>query len=390
MALSNKKRLILVKLESTYGADAVPVAADAVLCSSLDLIPLEGSAVDRNFIRPYFANSGSIRVENFSSLTFETEVAGSSTAGTAPEWGLLLKSSNFSETVTATAITGTTTAVSAISATTATLSVGATDDIYTGMTITFGSDTTKYEIVKFVAATKVATLNKPLVVATTVAGTFSIGANVIYMPNSNFGSTANTSASIYFNVDGVQHVLLGARGTVSFDLSPKAVPKMKWKYTGLLGTITDVPQTAPATNFTGWQTPVTVSTVNTTDISILGYNAAVIEKLTFDIANVVAYRQTLGSESVLITDRKPAGSISLEAGLMATKDWFTPIKTSATGVLCLKHGQTAGNIVGFTAPQIQLTDPKYSDSNGVQMLDMGIIFQPYGASGNDEIRICAK
>ncbi len=392
MALSTKKRLILVKLESTYGTDSVPVVADAVLCTSLELSPLEGSSVDRSFIRPYFANSGSIRVENYASVAFETEIAGSGTAGTAPEWGLLLKACNFTENPTPVAIAGTTTIVSAIAATTVTLSVGATDDLYTGMTITFGTDTTKYEIVKFVASTKVATLNKGLVVAAALAGTFTISPNVIYVPNSNFGTTASTSVSIYFNVDGIQHVLLGARGTVSFDLTPKQIPKMKWKFTGLLAAVavSDSPQATPATNFTGWQIPVTVSTANTTDISILGYNSAVIEKLSFDIANTVAYRQTLGSETVLITDRKPAGSISLEAGTLATKDWWTPVKASTTGAFSIKHGQTAGNIVGFTAPQMQLTDPKYSDSNGVQMLDMGIIFQPYGTGGNDELRICSK
>jgi len=300
---------------------------------------------------------------------------------------------NFTETVTPTPIagacgTGSTTQTVVLAAGSSTI-----DDFYTGMTIGFAGTggAQQGEIVKYVGSTLTATLAKPIVTAPVVtATTYTIGTNVLYMPNSNFSASANTSASIYFNVDGVKHVLLGARGTVSFDLSPKQIPKMKWKFTGLLGTVSDSPQANPATNFTGWQVPVTVSTANTTDISILGYNAAVIEKLTFDIANTVAYRQTLGSESVLITDRKPAGSISLEAGTLATKDWWTPVKAATTGAFCIKHGQTAGNIVGFTAPQMQLTDPKYSDSNGVQMLDMGIIFQPFGAGGNDELRICSK
>lgn len=198
--------------------------------------------------------------------------------------------------------------------------------------------------------------------------------------------------SIYFNVDGVKHVLLGARGTVSFDLSPKQIPKMKWKFTGLLATVavSDSAQGTSPTNFSGWQIPLAVSTANTTDISILGYNAAVIEKLSIDMANTVAYRQTLGSESVLITDRKPSGSISLEAGLVAAQDWWAAVKGSTTGVFCIKHGQTAGNIVGFTAPAMQLTNPKYADSNGVQMLDMGLAFQPSGTGGNDELKICCK
>ena len=402
MALAQKKRLILVKLESTYGTDSVPVATDAVLCKSLNINPLEGSSVQRDLIKPYFSNDGSIRVENFVSIDFETEIAGSGTAGTAPKWGSLLKACNFSETITATAITTlTSAAIGAVAGTSVTLSVAASavDDFYTGMTISFdGSATQSYEIIKYVGATKIATLGKGLLTAITATSTTSISPNVIYTPNSNFGTySTNTSASIYFNLDGVRHVLLGARGTVSFDLSVKTVPVMKWKFTGLLGTISDVAQTVPAVDMSAWQMPVTISTANTTDINILGYNSAIIEKLSFDMANTVAYRQTLGSESVLITDRKPVGSISLEAGYITTlqgttpaKDWWTAAKTSATSQFCIKHGQTAGNIVGFSAPKVQLEAPKYSDSNGVTMLDLTLALIPYGASGNDEIRICSK
>lgn len=401
MALSQRKRLILVKLESTYGTDSVPTATDAVLCKSLNINPLEGSSVQRDLIRPYFSNAGSIRVENFVSIDFETEIAGSGTAGTAPEWGALLKACNFSETITATAITTlTSTAIGAIGSNSVTLNAAASvvDDFYTGMTISFnGSATQSYEIINYVGATKIATLGKGLLTAITATSTTSISPNVIYTPNSDFSTyTANTSASIYFNLDGVRHVLLGARGSVSFDLSVKTVPVMKWKFTGLLGTISDVAQ-ASNIDMSAWQMPVTVSTANTTDINILGYNSAIIEKLSFDIANTVAYRQTIGSESVLITDRKPVGSISLEAGYITTlqgttpaKDWWTTAKTSATSQLCIKHGQIAGNIVGFSAPKVQLEAPKYSDSNGVTMLDMTLALIPNGASGNDEIRICSK
>jgi len=396
MALSQKKRLILVKLESAYGTDSGPAITDAVLCSGLDITPLEGSSVQRDFIRPYFANSGSIRVESYASVAFETEIAGSTgTSGTVPEWGLLLKAANFSETITAAAIAGACGAAGSL--TTIALAAGSSliDDFYTGMTVTIvagaGINQTG-EIISYVASTKIATISRPWALAPVMTtSTYSIGANVIYTPNSNFSaSTANTSASIYFNVDGVRHVLLGARGTVSFDLSPKAIPKMKWKFTGLLGTITDSPQVAPATDFTGWQVPVPVSTANTTDIHLLGYNAPVIEKLSFDIANTVTYRQTLGSESVLITDRKPSGTISLEANLIAAKDWWSTVKNSTTGAFAIKHGQTPGNIVGITCPKVQLADPKYSDSSGVAMLDLSMALLPYGVSGNDEIRICCK
>lgn len=159
MALATKKRLILIKTETAYGTDIVPAATDAILCAGLELSPLEGSEVERGFIRPYYGNSGSIRVESYASVGFETEIAGAGTAGTAPKWGTLLKACNFTENPSAVAVAGTTTVASLLNAQTVTLSVGATDELYTGMTITFSGSVIQYEIIKYVASTKVATLN---------------------------------------------------------------------------------------------------------------------------------------------------------------------------------------------------------------------------------------
>lgn len=390
MALANRKRVILAKLETTYGSDISPAASDAVLCSNLNLSPMEGSTVERDFIRPFFGASGMIRVENYVKLDFETELAGSGTAGTAPEYGTLLKACNFSETITAAAITGTATAGAA---STITLAAGASavDDFYTGMTISIATGTGSgqaREIIGYVGSTKVATVSKAWTTTPDATSEYSIGANVMYTPNSSFGTDANTSASIYFNVDGVRHILLGARGSFSLDLSAKQIPKLKWSFTGLMGTISDA--ALPSADFTGWQVPATVSTDNTTDINLLGYTGAVVQTLSMDIANQVTYRQLIGAESVLITDRKPTGNVSIEAVAVATKDWWTIAKNSTYGVFCVKHGQTAGNIIGITAPNVQLTDPKYSDSDGVAMMDFGMAFTPKGAAGNDEIRICVK
>lgn len=390
--LSNKKRVILVKIESAYGQDSSPAAADAVLCSNLDITPLEGSSVKREFNRPYFGSSGVIRVENFASLTFDTEIAGSGTAATPPEWGTLLKAANFSETITAAPITGTAQIGGSTTSIKLAAAASAVDDFYVGMTISLTGGTGNGqvgEIIDYNGTTKIATLAKAWVVAADATSQYSIGANVLYMPNSNFGtSVGNTSATIFFNVDGVRHVLLGARGNPSFDLSAKGIPKIKWKFTGLLGTISDA--ALPTADFSGWQDPVTISTANTTDINLLGYTGAVLAKFDFDMANIIAYRQLVGAESVLITDREPKGNVSIEATKLSDKDWWTMAKNAQTGPLCIKHGQTAGNIVGITGQKVLITEPKYSESDGVTMLDFGIEFLPVGAAGNDELRICCK
>ena len=261
---------------------------------------------------------------------------------------------------------------------------------YVGATVTVTDSTgllniEKREIIAYTAG-KVATLSAPLTLAKAVTDKYSIGAANVYTPVSSIAFPASASASFYFNLDGVRHVLIGARGTVSFDVSAKKVPTAKWSFTGLLGVIpiADALDTITAT----WTTPVTVSTANTTDINILGTNSGVFETMTIDVANDVKYRQLIGSESVLTVDRSAKGSISLEAGNIAAKDWFAAAKTSATGVFSFKHGTIAGNIINFFMPSVQIANPKYSDSDSIAMIGMDLHLIP--VSGNDELRITVK
>lgn len=388
--LATRKTAITYAIETTYGVDASP--SQAVLCSAPDIQPLQGNQVERDFVRPWFGGSGYIRVENYAQVTFETEIAGSGAAATPPSWGALLKACNFSETITAAAITGT--AQAGGTTTTIKLAAGASavDDFYVGMTVSVTAGTGNGqtgEIISYNGTTKVATIAVPWSTGPDATSTYSIGANVMYTPNSNFGvATSNTSATIYFCADGVRHILLGARGSVSLDMSAKQIPKLKWTFMGLLGTIGDA--ALPSVNYSSFQVPATVSSANTTDLNLLGYAGAVLQTFNVDIANQLVHRQLVGAESVLITDRKPAGNVSIEATLVATKDWWTLAKNASYGTFAIKHGQTAGNIVGVTGRNVQLTEPKYSDSDGVRMMDFGISFTPFGASGNDEIRICTK
>ncbi len=97
-----RKTLILAKRETVYGTDPVPTAAANVIdAKNVNLTPLSAQFIDRGLVRPWFGNSGSVLGEKFCTVEFETELAGSGTAGTAPAWGVLLRACGFSEVVTA-------------------------------------------------------------------------------------------------------------------------------------------------------------------------------------------------------------------------------------------------------------------------------------------------
>lgn len=385
--LSYRKRGILAGLETTYGVDATPTAA--IQCGDITIKPLAGNAIERKIIRPTFGGQGSMRVENYVTLSFETEFTGAGVAGTAPPYAPLIKACNFSETLTAAAITGTAQAGGSTTSIKLAAGASAVDDFYVGMSLDIGGGTgngQKGEIIDYVGSSKIATIAVAWAEPPDATSQYSIGANALYMPNSSFGIAGNSSVTLYFVMDGVRHILLGARGTFKPNLTSKQIPSLQWEFTGLLGEITD--EALPTWDFSAWQMPVAVSTANTTDINVLSYTDAVVESLTFDIGNEVVHRQLIGAESVIIKDRKVKGGFQIEATSIGAKDWWTAAKNADYGVFCVKHGQTAGNIVGITAPHVQLENPDYVESDGVAMLKGDLAFVP--VLGNDEIRICVK
>lgn len=102
MPLLARKRVILAKVETTYGTDAVPTgAANAILVRNLSVTPQDADAVDRDLIRPYLGRSEQLMAGIRAMVEFEVEIQASGTAGTAPAWGPLLKGCAMSETVSA-------------------------------------------------------------------------------------------------------------------------------------------------------------------------------------------------------------------------------------------------------------------------------------------------
>jgi Phage tail tube protein len=101
MALTRKKFLI-AKIESTYGTDPSPVGgSDAVQVTNLELTPIESDNVQAAAFQGFIGNStrGTLVANKRVSVTFDVELAGSGTAGTAPAFGPLLKSCGLSETI---------------------------------------------------------------------------------------------------------------------------------------------------------------------------------------------------------------------------------------------------------------------------------------------------
>jgi hypothetical protein len=306
MALT-RKRLILVKKETTYGTDSTPAGTDALLVRNLDITPIEADLVSRDLIRPYLGNSPQLLANSRVGITFQVELAGSGTAGTAPRFGAILQACGMSETI----------------------------------------------------------------VATT---------SVTYAPV----SASFSSATIYFNNDGILHKATGCRGTFTLNAAVGEIPTIDFTMTGVYNAPTDT--AAPAVTYSAQASPLIFKQGNTSSFQFFSY-AGCLQSVTFDIANSTVYRELVGcTKEVIITDRKPAGTVMIEAPTLATKDYFSTAQTETTGNLTFLHGTTAGNRVTLNALQCDIANPSYADQDGIQMLNIPYIAVPT-TSGNDEMSL---
>lgn len=211
--------------------------------------------------------------------------------------------------------------------------------------------------------------------------TVAAGVSVTYAPI----STGFEAASLYMNLDQVLHRSVWCQASLGWDFSAGKLPRFSVKGKGLFRPVTDTTAWAPV--YTAFQKPLGVTKANTT--ASLHTIAAPIETLTVDTAAQIEYRNLINYEGVMYTDRKPGGNISLELTSVATKDWITTASDATTGPLNLVHGLTAGNIVEVACPNVQLTTPKYGNSQGIVMLQCGLKLLP-GAAGNDEYSIIVR
>ncbi len=381
MALLTRKQLILVKAESTYGTDSSPAGTDALLVRSIDVTPLEAEVVSRDLIRPYLGNSDQLLANTRVMMSFQVELAGSGTAATAPRFGSLLKACGMAETTTSSAVTGTAQAGSAGSIT---LAAGAssTDDAYVGMVISLTGGTGSGSsgiITDYVGSTKVATVQKTTAAFTPDGtSTYSIAANVGYKPV----SSSFSSATIYFNNDGVLHKATGCRGTFSLNVEVGGIPTIDFEFTGIYNAVTDT--AAPTTTYSAQATPLIFKAGNSSTFSFLGHSGC-LQSLSLEMANEIVYRELVGCDKeVMITNRAPSGECMIEAVAVATKDYWTIANDDTTGLLTLLHGTTAGNRVTLVAPKVDISNPSYDDMDGVQMLNLPYVAIPTSA-GNDEV-----
>ncbi len=383
MSLATNKRLVAAKIEGTYGTDPTPVGTDAMLVKNLDVQPIQAELVDRDLIKPYFGLSQSLLASIAVRIGFEIEYAASGVVGKAPAYDCLLRACGFAPTATTTAMTA-----AAISGAAVVTVTKVAHGLLTGdKIITSGFTDVNANIAAGVAVTRVDadTFTFP---APGAAEDATADGSPVYRTQLEYKpiSASFESTTLYFNVDGVLHKILGARGTVEMALNVKGIPVFKFSFLGLYSEPTDTAALTP--DFSAFVTPKLASTQNTPSFSLASYSA-LLESATLNMTNQIEDVELIGAREIKILNRAPQGSLVFEAPTIAQKDYWDLIVANTATTLALNHGATNGNKVNLSCPNVSLGNPTYQDSNGVQMLSVPFRAEP-SSSGNDEVSFIFK
>lgn len=221
----------------------------------------------------------------------------------------------------------------------------------------------------------------PLLRACGLSETISAGVSVTYAPI----SAAHESVAIYGNIDGIQQKLLGLRASLGIVYRNEEIPFYRLRGIGLYALPTDT--ALPALTLTAHQAPVPVNRTNTTTTSLHGYTFG-LQQLEIDLGIQLEYLSLPGgTNKVLIVNRNPSASITIEHPTLGQKDFFSIVSSGATGALSVAHtGGAAGKVHTLSAGQTRLTNPQLGAVKGVRTLSLGLELAPTVAF-NDEFQI---
>jgi hypothetical protein len=210
-----------------------------------------------------------------------------------------------------------------------------------------------------------------------VAQTVSAGVSVTH----TLISAGQESLTLYYWADGVLFKLKGARGDRRERWQSRKAPVASYSFTGLHVPMVDAAMPTPV--LPAVPRPVAVNKSNTV-VTIDGY-AVILSSFEMGLGNDVQYFNRTGRENVAIVDRTSTGRAVFELPLLAEKDFLGATGFCTTGAAApmnIVHGTQAGNILTRSIPRAQLLKPKFTNEQGVMMLDCELFIARPNAGGS--------
>lgn len=205
----------------------------------------------------------------------------------------------------------------------------------------------------------------------TVTAATSVAYNVV---TSGFGS-----ATIYMNIDGVLHKMVGCRGSVKLKLSAQGLPMATVSFDAIYSTPTSTPITAVTR--TGWQVEEGVNSANTAPAAINGVNLPFSE-LEFDLGLKTARVDLPGPQlGIEVQNRNPTASITVLAPDLATFNPFALCEQGTVVPVSATHGSSAGKKVKADL-QARIMNVEYDRIQ--ELVAYKLTLDPVPVAGNDE------
>jgi len=365
-----RNRLLLLKVEATPGTDAVPTPAANAVRTSVPTWSPALEALDSNYAQESIDAADPITGGGSSSMRGQSKLTGAGTAGTAPDWGVIMRGGAMAELLTAADVTGTAQAGTASSITLA-AGASAVNDAYKGMPIeltggTGGPSLIPRAIIAYNGTTKVAMVTPNWTVTPDATSLYAIRKNARYVPVTQ--GQENLSAYLYNHgsAAGSQSKLaksLGAMMAWQIALQTGKLVDLNWTLMGILpGAPTDVAKPSAPT-FTGAD-PEAFKAAQ----CYLNGVAVKLNSFGFDCGNGVAQfddpAATHGKDTADITTRTQTGRLALAAAYTSTYDAVGDFIASTSRVLWLNWGSAVGKRVSLLMPAIRHTGPEDIDIQG--------------------------
>jgi hypothetical protein len=383
----------LVKAETGYGTLASPIAnTDAMKFVSMEINPITGTRVERNLIKGYLGADRQPLTNEHVAVTITFEWGGSGVAATAPRFSPLLQAAGMNLAASA-EITGTATAGGANTLTLEDLTTNnpPTDAyLFFPIELTSGANAgDKGVIVAHNGSTREVTVVPSTASFTGGTVSYRIPALSLLQPISTFGN--GSSCTIVAVKDGTNvHRIDGFRGTPV--LNGPLNTYGTFTITGIGRYVTPTAKASEAFSYSNQAEPVPTTPRHTRALRFQGFNPCS-EGFTFDWGLTTAFRSLIGCEPhARITDRpNPNGTITIQNPPVSVKNFFTAAADNSgasDGPFVVQQGTTATESSIFGCAKAAISgDLSFSDSDGVDMLQIPFTALPKAAAGNDETRL---
>lgn len=175
----------------------------------------------------------------------------------------------------------------------------------------------------------------------------------------------------------------GVRGSMSFTAETGKKPFFRFSRRGKY--VAPVAHDPVAHDFAGWPRALTCTPENMFAFT-LGGQKLCCTAFSFNDGRQPQAETYMNCEDTTLTPRNFTGSMTVKWPALATKDLLTQIRNGVTEPLVWTLGNTPGQIISVTAPQVQIKMSGEQNINGDLGIALDLVFRPTGA-GNDEIEI---